>query len=437
MLPGRPGCDAIGRRGGRRAMAQQLQHPCPQLDVGILDLGRGLPGHALDQGRIDVAAVDHAQSQQTLIKRQRAVDVGHRDGHMVDPQRGRASAQPGRHQVAAGHVVQRLAAAHQLGLAAADQHRRRPRHRVEVSRQRLFVGAGGEERDHVAGGDLRGQRRAGGDGIEAAADAGHVDQRGRTGQRRHRQRLPAGMLPGGIGQIHLRAVAADPGARRRRRLPLHVQHRRQVQTGVPVDGAAGLDLERDPVRIDAAVAQRVGQRRADGAGVRGRGGGVIPGRPQGKAGGIAGERVAAADVDLAGYPAVQRLVQLRHQTGQTAWACSRNGSTGGGVAAQVRVHAGQLDAVQIDGGKRHQQLVDGDARLVGVGQLAQRRRLGELAGGGEVAEVGPQPQPYHRHGSQLAGDRSRIGQLLDAVDGHAGTGRDRRGRAARQAWWSR
>ena len=325
-------------------MAQQLQHPCPQLDVGILDLGRGLPGHALDQGRIDVAAVDHAQSQQTLVKRQRAVDVGHRHGHVVDPQRGRASAQPGRHQVAAGHVVQRLAAAHQLGLAAADQHRRRPRHRVEVSRQRLFVGAGGKKRDHVAGGDPRRQRRAGGDGVEAAADAGHVDQ------------LPASRPAAPSAQ-----PAASGSAPRRCRPDTPPSCRSRPRCAAPAPSAAsraapstgaGRRCRRRRGRAPARARSRPGRGRrraarrpapSDRAGVLGRGGRCRP-APAAAPGRWGRRRTSSRrrrrSRGASSRPAPRAAAAPDRPAARRAAGTARPR----GVAAQVRVHAGQLDA---------------------------------------------------------------------------------------------
>ena len=221
------------------------------------------------------------EAQQAAVEPDRAVEVVDRERDVVDAHHARrVPAQPPRQAVAPGHVGQRLGPPHQLGAVARDQHRRRSRHRVEVAGQRLLVGAGGEEGDHVAGGDPARQPRAGRDRVEAAADADHVHLLIRARHRVGADRIPAAVLPAGVAQQHLGAVAADPHARHRGRLALHVQHGRQVHPGAAVHGPARFDLERDAPGVDAGGAQRLGQAARDRAGVLGGAGGVRRRRTQ-------------------------------------------------------------------------------------------------------------------------------------------------------------
>ena len=95
------------------------------------------------------------------------------------------------------------------------------------------------------------------------------------------------------------------------------------------------------------------------------------------------------------------------------------------VPSEMGVHAGQVDALQVEPFQRLAQRGHRNAGLVGVGHLSQRVALGELAGGLDVRQVGPQPQPHVRRAAQPPCRGRGGGQLLDAVHRETGAGRDR------------
>ena len=207
---------------------------------------------------------------------------------------------------------------------------------------------------------------------------------------------PAVELEVDVGQVGIGGVRLDPGERRRLGLALHVPHRRQVDAGVGVEGAAGLELELDLLRGDAEPAQPLRQGPADGLGVGvhrrrvGRGLGALGQQSPER---VARGRDAAAEVELARGPPSPLVAQPRQHLGERVDRGAPHRRVGG-VASQVEMDPGD---VEVGVGNRglldRQQVLAGDARLVALHRLAHRHSLRRHLGGVVLAhQVGAEAE---------------------------------------------
>ncbi len=266
-------------------------------------------------------------------------------------------------------------AADQFGIVAADERRAGAGEGVEVVGGGVLVCAGVEKREYVAGRDL-GEVRLGHDHVEGAASPGHVGAQHRLGAGAiGNQALPAVVLEVHVGQVGVGRVGFDPGERQRLALALHVADRREVDPGIGVEAAAGLDLESDRRGVEVDHPQSLGEWPADRLGV-----GARPGRAFGCVGAlrkqpaerVARRRIAAAGVELPRRPALPAPAQLVEQRAERR-DCGTPDPGLGRVAAEVEVKSGEVDVrAECVLGRDREDVFGRDARLVALDSLANR-----------------------------------------------------------------
>ena len=215
-----------------------------------------------------------------------------------------------RDQVPHEDIGHGLGALDPLRLIALHEHHAGSRQRIEVAGQAVLVGAGIEKGDRISGLDIRDQRVRN-DAVWLAGepdDVGH--QRAGVVGLGGDDRGPAVMFPDDIRKEHVRGVRLDPPVVRRRLLHLDVSNGCQMNAGIAIDAAAGLDLEANTTGIEVPRPQRITQTGRDNFGIdrkiRGRLGPVLqPRHPAAE--GVAWYWVAAPKVELGRCPPVPRL----------------------------------------------------------------------------------------------------------------------------------